>query len=417
MAPDLSCQWANPLITDSIGINDPESIRGRKCYEMIFGKDSPCDSCPAVRAIESGQVSEEMNVCLPDNRNYWLTAVPILDDNNKVVGVVEHRRDITEQTKLIDDLEQSRREYANIIQDQSEFIVRFAPDLSITFANSSFCEYSGEDYSYAKSHDFHGNISEKYSNKVIKAITSLSPSNPTVTLEYPVKTQNGTTGWQHWTFRGIFDNSGKAIEYQGTGLDFTDRRNLEQNLADSEQLFRGIFESSPIAIELYDKSGSLTHVNQAFLDIFKIDGGEEAVRGFDLFSDPSFDLDDYRSIRKGKIIHKEVEVDLGDLQMLNVSNVRDCVKIWCDITVSPLLPVGQKDPAGFLVQVMDITKRKKAEISLRESEERIKLAVDSTGLGMWELFPKTGKTVISDKLFEISGYTKEHLIQNHLFFS
>ena len=46
-------------------------------------------------------------------------------------------------------------------------------------------------------------------------------------------------------------------------------------------------------------------------------------------------------------------------------------------------------------------------MSLRESEQRMKLAVESTGLGMWEWLPKTDDTIISDKLLELTGYTRK----------
>jgi PAS domain S-box-containing protein len=46
-------------------------------------------------------------------------------------------------------------------------------------------------------------------------------------------------------------------------------------------------------------------------------------------------------------------------------------------------------PDGLSVYFRDITERRAAEAALRETEERLRLAVDSTGLGTWDYVPAT----------------------------
>jgi PAS domain S-box-containing protein len=56
-------------------------------------------------------------------------------------------------------------------------------------------------------------------------------------------------------------------------------------------------------------------------------------------------------------------------------------------------------------RIWDAAERGRAEARLRESEERLRLVMDSTGLGSWEYDVVTGKTIRSTRHDEIFGYS------------
>lgn len=60
--------------------------------------------------------------------------------------------------------------------------------------------------------------------------------------------------------------------------------------------------------------------------------------------------------------------------------------------------------AGFVVAVADITERRRAEELLRQSEERLSLAIEAAGMGTWDLDLATGKGIWSRPNFEMLGY-------------
>jgi hypothetical protein len=94
-----------------------------KCYESRPGKSCHTEKCPLVQIINgadeySCEPSKEHN-----NKRYHfiVTAKPLLDENKKLIGIIEYFQDITElrkaeriKTNLIENLEESLKE-ANLL--------------------------------------------------------------------------------------------------------------------------------------------------------------------------------------------------------------------------------------------------------------------------------------------------------------
>ena len=58
--------------------------------------------------------------------------------------------------------------------------------------------------------------------------------------------------------------------------------------------------------------------------------------------------------------------------------------------------ISRVEPGEFVVTFSDVTERKRDEQALRENEERLSLAMDSTELGAFDYYPQTGRLVWSD---------------------
>jgi len=59
--------------------------------------------------------------------------------------------------------------------------------------------------------------------------------------------------------------------------------------------------------------------------------------------------------------------------------------------------------------LQDITERRETEAALRASEERWKLALDSTGDGVWDWRIQTGEEFFSPRLMEMTGYSDDDI--------
>lgn len=140
-------------------------------------------------------------------------------------------------------------------------------------------------------------------------------------------------------------------------------------LKQSEAQFRLIFEKSPIGIEIYNADGQLTDANQTCLDIFGV-ADIQIVKSFNLFTDPNIPPAEKVAMKQGKAIHYEGQFDFGKVKQDNLYQTNKSGIIYLEVFIQPLIAADQDSLFGFSVHVLDITKRKKAELALKESEER-----------------------------------------------
>jgi len=111
--PEMQIIWVNTAIQKSLGLSEDE-IRGKHCYEIIYGLESPCSGCTAFKALRSGQ-SQEGELITPDGKTWLSRSSPIKDANEKVTGVVHVAVNISGRKKAENALKESERRLAGII--------------------------------------------------------------------------------------------------------------------------------------------------------------------------------------------------------------------------------------------------------------------------------------------------------------
>ena len=96
--PDLTIRHVNGIMKEWYKENLP--LVGNKCYEVYHNADRPCDPCPTLRCLDSGNTEWNIVPGLPGSPTEWieLFSYPIKDANSgEITGIVEFVRDITER--------------------------------------------------------------------------------------------------------------------------------------------------------------------------------------------------------------------------------------------------------------------------------------------------------------------------------
>lgn len=84
-------------------------LLGKKCYQAYYQRTSPCDKCPVAVTLQTQQPSVSI-MKFPDVDITLRTfSYPILDEKGRVTSVIEYNQDITEESRLQEQLIQSEK--------------------------------------------------------------------------------------------------------------------------------------------------------------------------------------------------------------------------------------------------------------------------------------------------------------------
>jgi PAS domain S-box-containing protein len=169
-------------------------------------------------------------------------------------------------------------------------------------------------------------------------------------------------------------------------------------LRTSEQRLRRFYESGLIGVIYWNMNGEITDANDKFLDI--VGYNREDLKAGRV---------DWTNMTPLEYRHLD-ERSMEDLRATGVNKEPfEKEYIRKDGTRVPILIAGAMlDETRFngAAFVLDITQRKQAEEALRESEERLRVAVEAAQLGTWDLDLVNDVTVRSLRHDQIWGYSE-----------
>ena len=134
-------RWNEEMFADQM------PLFGQKCYRILHQRDAPCPWCPAIPAMETGEVHSRV-VPYPSEEEarkwFEVTAFPLTDEAGEVVGAIEHARDVTERWHAEEALRQSEANYRAIFNAAHDML--FIHDIDsgdVVDMNRRACEAYG----------------------------------------------------------------------------------------------------------------------------------------------------------------------------------------------------------------------------------------------------------------------------------
>jgi PAS domain S-box-containing protein len=111
---DMRIIWANKTTIEELGM-PPEDIAGQACYELLIGRDTPCDGCPTLRAMETGRIEHavmhEPMMAGREGETYWdCYGVPVKNESGQIIRLIQVARDVTEQKRAEQELKKRHHE-------------------------------------------------------------------------------------------------------------------------------------------------------------------------------------------------------------------------------------------------------------------------------------------------------------------
>jgi len=121
--------WANRVAEETSGMSS-EQLLGKNCFEVLRNRSAPCEDCPAMRVFDTHK-PEKGEACV-DGKVLEMAAHPVMDEQNRFVGVVQISSDVTER-KLLEKriLELSSKERSDIGRDLHDGLGQYLTGISI----------------------------------------------------------------------------------------------------------------------------------------------------------------------------------------------------------------------------------------------------------------------------------------------
>ncbi|HEX2698116.1 MAG TPA: HD domain-containing phosphohydrolase, partial [Anaerolineales bacterium] len=247
--------------------------------------------------------------------HYQVHISPLRDRRARTLGRVFVLNDVTDRVELqakleslneelerrvqerTEELRKSAESYRAVVENQTEFIVRWKPEGTRTFANEAYRRYFGLTPEQAVSSGFMPLIVEEDRRAVEEKIARLRSGLVQVETEtHRVIKPDGSIGWQEWTDQAILNNEGEIIEFQSVGRDITERKRAEENLAEAYDI---TLQGWAKALELRDKEteGHSRRVTELTLELARASG--VAAESLD-------------NIRRGAILHDIGKMSIPD---------------------------------------------------------------------------------------------------------
>jgi two-component system, cell cycle sensor histidine kinase and response regulator CckA len=290
------------------------------------------------------------------------------------------RREITEQKEKL----------GMIFENSPIGILHFDPHGVITACNKSFSGIIGAPREMLVGLNM---ISDLKNNRLIAAVReALSGGAGNFEGEY-VSVTAGKTVMAKASFRTIISDQGNVLGGVGIIEDISLRKKTEIALQESENRFRAVLESSPDPVAVYDKQGYATYLNPSFEKTFG--WSQEELLGKRIDYVPEDEV--ARSMETIRMLYEGVPVSSFETKRLKKD------RTLLDINISAALVRDRMgNPIGNMITLRDITQQKLVEKELKSSEERYRLLIESSPIGIGII--QNGKYVYANSaLTEILG--------------
>ncbi len=181
---------------------------------------------------------------------------------------------------------------------------------------------------------------------------------------------DGAVRFVHQRSEATYDDDGEPTGVAGTLLDITETKLVEDALRRSEERFRGLFEKGAIGLAQVATDGRFLQVNPAYCEFTGYASSALIGNRFDMVIHP----DDLKAAAE----HRQSVLDGKPVSPMHERRYRhkSGEERWGLAGVAPMLdPDGGLE--GYIVQVQDITERKRIEGEVRKFNEELELRVEA----------------------------------------
>lgn len=333
--PHKSSAWKDIIHPDDLKIAETNF------YQHLDNPDHPYDQ--VVRYTHK------------EGHTVWIRCrgMAVRDENGKPKRMLGAHLDITEQKQQTEFLDLTSK-IANIGVWQANVETR-----EVIWSHSTKLIHEVEETynpSWGEAIDFikEGEFRDRMNSIIENSVVTGEPWNEDILIITP-------KGKEKWVRARGFSkiDKGKTIELYGTIQDINEEKLKALQLAQSEQLFKQVFESAAIGMGIVDLYGKWLRVNKSLCGILGYTEEELLKRSFQEITHPE-------DLERDLALQKELkEASRNNYQIEKRYLHSNGSIVWVVIAVS-MVRDQESRPLHFISQITDITSTKKAQAKVEE---------------------------------------------------
>ncbi len=365
----LSQRWAETYQLESV-----EAVLGRSHYEVFPQIGDRWKQAHQRGLAGEIQQCEEDSFILPDGTIQWLRweIRPWYAEKGEIGGIVIFVEDISDRKLAQAQQRKSEERYRALIELSPQLVFMSQPDGSIIYCNQWGLEFTGRSLEELQGDGWADLVHPDHRDRVYKAWKTATTQVSEYDIEIPFRRADGVYRWLYSRAVPVPDHTGKIAYWLGVALDISDRKQIEQELQQTNQTLRTLIQSSPLPIVAIEPNANVRMWNKAATEVF---GWSEA-----------------------EVLHQPIPIVSPD-QLEECQQLRDAVangqtlfgieayrrkqdgsELIVSISAAPVYgDTGSIDEIMLIFQ--DITARKQSEAALRESEQRYRMLFESMDQG------------------------------------
>ena len=318
-------------------------------------------------------------------------------------------RDVTERKRTEDALREMRDRFRSIFDHAPIGVAMVSLEGRYLQVNRSLCEilgYTEEELQALTwqeiTHPDDLAASSAYARRIVEG------EFPKYHLDKRFLHADGHTVWASLSVSLVRDSEGEPLYFVSQIQDVTERKRAESALRESEQRFRGSFESAATGMALEGTDGSFLRVNRSLCEILGYPERELLGKTFQEITHPD-----------------DLEADLGHLKRVLAGDIRtyqmekrylhkDGHVVWTLLSVS-VVHDEEDEPLYFVSQIQDVSDRKKFEKRIIESEQRFRSLVQYSSDIITILGADGTVLYVSPAVQRVTGYNPEEQVGTNAF--
>lgn len=328
-------------------------IENKFCWQVIYGDGKCKKHCPVVH-VKKSKRRESVEAQIK-NRFYWIRIDPFFDAHEKYAGAIFSFIDITERKQFESILNKSQERYRSLVKNINLGIYRSTPEGKFLEANPAMFTMFGfrskKQFIRHSANDFYENLRDRR-----RFLRKIRKNGVVVAEELNLTKKNGKPIIISVYARAHYSKPNKVAWIDGVVEDITERKHIENKLAESENRFRRIVENSNDLIMLTSPDGVIDYLSPSSTKILGYTPQDLTGKIPKIFH-----KDDTEKIRKA--ISQAKRSKTGSNLEYRIITKRGKLK-WVSHAWAP---VEEKNKLQKVVSIIsDITERKLTEIHEQE---------------------------------------------------